>query len=68
MTESASAMFAPENLTDQERFRLNNLQALRDAGIDPLSGARQAQPRHRRRPRSTKRARLLTSRSPWPDG
>ncbi|MEZ4718531.1 MAG: lysine--tRNA ligase [Caldilineaceae bacterium] len=35
MTESASAMFAPENLTDQERARLNNLQALRDAGIDP---------------------------------
>lgn len=35
MTESASGMFAPENLTDQERARLHNLQALRDAGIDP---------------------------------
>jgi lysyl-tRNA synthetase class 2 len=35
VTESASGMFAPENLTDQERARLHNLQALRDAGIEP---------------------------------
>lgn len=28
--------FSVENLTDQERARLNNLQGLRDAGIDPF--------------------------------
>ena len=35
MTEPTDALFAPDNLTDQERARLNNLQALRDAGIEP---------------------------------
>ncbi len=35
MTESASDLFAPENLTDQERARLQNLQGLVEAGIDP---------------------------------
>ena len=35
MSELAGSMFAHENLTDQEQSRLNNLQALRAAGIDP---------------------------------
>ncbi len=35
MTDAAESLFAPEHLTDQEQARLHNLQALREAGIDP---------------------------------
>ncbi|MEM7126105.1 MAG: lysine--tRNA ligase [Chloroflexota bacterium] len=35
MTTSPETLFAPENLTDQENARLNNLQSLIEAGIQP---------------------------------